>query len=402
MIKRTSLLNAFVVTVVSGLATLTHAQDTPGISVAVETIETGPVTQWIFLEGIAEAARKEYLYFERPGRIIEIANGDDGEALRAGARASGDIPFLARIDDRETLNQLEEARAAVAAARERVRAAEAVLEQARLALARQERLSERGTSTRAALEEAQAAFTSAEAQLSEARAAVLASEAQVRSAELAQSYTLLRAPFDGVVSLMNVRVGDFVGQSPGETSPREREASAAVVLIDDTSFEVTLFVPPYQAIGVQEGQRVLVGLSGAAISNYAKTGSDPLVVEADVWSVSPSVSLQNRAVEVKVRTNTETPFLSDGDFVSAWIAVNERENALRVPYTALIDQDRKLFTFVLSEDGTSVEMREIPRGLEGLTFMEATEGLVAGDRVVTRGQHLLANGSPVRLVSEGN
>jgi multidrug efflux pump subunit AcrA (membrane-fusion protein) len=201
---------------------------------------------------------------------------------------------------------------------------------------------------------------------------------------------------------MNIRVGDFVSESTSETASAARETSSAIVLIDDSSHEVTLFVPPYQAVNIKEAQRVLVGLNGSEISKYVKSGTNPLVTEATVWSVSPSVSLQNRAVEVKVRTTGPSTFLSDGDFVSAWIATSTKDDAVRVPYTALIDQDRKLFTFVVSEDGQSVEKRQIDAGIEGLSYLEALSGVGVSEKIVTRGQHLLATGSPIRIIEEGN
>ena len=56
-----------------------------------------------------------------------------------------------------------------------------------------------------------------------------------------------------------------------------------------------------------------------------------------------------------------------------------------------------LFAFVVNHDN-QVEERQLSLGLQGLRRIQVLDGLEAGDQVVTRGQHLLVNGSRVEVV----
>ncbi|MGP9806189.1 hypothetical protein [Paracoccus sp. NSM] len=75
----------------------------PPLTVAAVSAEHGAVTQWLFAEGVAQAARKEFLQFRQAGRVIEIPQDDDGRELRAGSRVTAGT-VLARLPRHGTLS----------------------------------------------------------------------------------------------------------------------------------------------------------------------------------------------------------------------------------------------------------------------------------------------------------
>ena len=149
----------------------------------------------------------------RAGDVLVRLDPADFEARVAQARADLDV----------ARNRMSAARAAVATAEAEGRAVEAELDRARREAARIAALFERGAASRQALDaasalrDAAAARRIALASKADAERAALGSDAPVRqaqamlaAAELALSYTTLRAPVDGVVGRKNVEPGGFV------------------------------------------------------------------------------------------------------------------------------------------------------------------------------------------------
>lgn len=375
------------------------------VSVRLTEVQEGAVTQWLFAEGVAQAVRKDFLQFERPGRVAYIATDAQGRPLREGSRVNGPAQgerfgqLIAQLDDRESAAQVAQTDAQVAAAGRRVESARAALEQARQEFERQSRLAERGLTPQAERERAEAAFLSAEAQLREAEAEVRALSAQADEAKIGLERTSLFAPYDGVISLMNIREGDYATGVAPNTEGSALEAGAAVVVIDDSLFEITLHLPPHEALLVREGQTAYVGLTGEAVASTIRNeqGGSP-ALRGEVWSVSPSISLQRRAVVVKVRVEGAEGILRDGAFVSVWIAAAQASDTNLIPYSALIPRAAETFVFVYDPETGLVGRREIEPGLLGLDHVQVLSGLAAGELVVAEGHHRLTDGARARPV----
>lgn len=369
------------------------------LSVSIVEAERGAVTQWLFAEGVVQAARKEFLRFQQSGRVIEVARAADGAELRAGIRVQ-EGTVLARLDPRDAQNALDRAKAEVVAATERARAARIALDQARADFDRQRQLVDRGTVSRARFEATQSTMRTAEANLAEARATLAVARSQVSAAEIMLDRTELRAPFDGVISLINVQVGDNVADTPVETDDIAQERGAALVLIDDSRFDITLHLPPFEADQLIEGQSALVSNLGTAIAEYLRgRDSGTTVLHGELWSVSPSISLQRRAVTVVVRVDAGEGVLRDGSFVSVWIATASADAVVRVPYDAVIQREDVFYGFIVDVENVA-HRRDLQLGLGGLDFLHIIDGLSEGERIVVEGQHRLSDGAPVRIVGD--
>ncbi len=349
-------------------------------SVAVKThkVETRDITEWLFAEGIAQAVRKEFLTFEQPGTVAQIGTDQNGEELREGSKITGPQAGeihgqpIARLENRES-NAVYDA-------------AQAAFDQAKDMYERSLKMHNEDVASRQEVEQATAAFKTAKAELDAAKARL--------------DKTALFAPFDGVITLMNIKDGSFVTGGIMDGSQSGQESSAAVVVIDDSLFEVVVHLPAHQAGIVQRGQDALIAMNGAEMSDHLK-GGDAIVIKAKVWSVSPSVNLQKRSVLVRLRTDgpISNDFrLKDGMFVTAWIAAKNVSGALSIPYTALIQRGDESFTFVLNPESQNVYKLPIKTGLYGNEYIEVTDGLKTGYQVIVEGEHLLTEGAKVRII----
>lgn len=397
----------------------TLADDVKRYNVEVVAADKGKVTEWVFAEGVAQGVRREYLSFERAGKVMFIANDEDGKPLRAGSRVRGPGTgekfgqLLARVDERQDLSTVEQAEAGVVIATRKVAQAKAGVTQAQnnLSLAQQEfaRIEsvwnkrtiskDRYDQSRTRLLNAKQGLRSSQAELEAAEGDQQRLIAQLNQAKLGLEKNSLFAPFDGVIRKMNIRKGDYYLGPEGGTNEESLEGSAAMVVVDTSQYEVTLDVPYFNAANIREGQSVYLAWSARDLSLAAKQAfTRGQFVKGRVHSVSPSISLRDRAVEVKVHTQTAPGLLRDGLLTTCWIATREANDSLVLPFNALIYRGDKVYVYVVDQAKGLVTRRELTLGIEGLGMAEVLSGLNEGELVVSKGQHLLSEGAPVAVV----
>ncbi|MGI9275093.1 MAG: efflux RND transporter periplasmic adaptor subunit [Endozoicomonas sp.] len=390
------------------------------VRVDVITVQPEPLSVWVFAEGTAEALRKAFLNFEQPGKVVYLGEADDNGQVREGMRVSGpseNMPkgqLLARIDDRESSAAVRALEASLQSARERRKEAEAGkaraendLKQAGQDFQRIAKIYDKGVVSRdeyerynTNLKNARVSVDAADSVLKAATSRVRSAAAELNGSAVNLEKTSLFAPFGGVITAMNILEGNYYYPPAAAGSSREREASSAIVMIDDSSYEIRLEVSEADVSGIREGQAVYMAsddrmLYAAEKQGFKGTG----FVKGRVWSVSPSQSLQRRSFLVKIRTEGDASSLRDGMFIRAWIATLEKQEALTLPWQVLSFRDNKPFVYVVRNDNT-VEKRELAIGVQGLDKLEIVMGINAGERVVVRGQHLLAPGSKVQVLGE--
>jgi len=395
-------------------------QDKATKKVAVSAVEAEKqdIYEWVFAEGLAQGLRREFLNFERGGKVTFIAKDDKGIALRAGTEVRGARngerygQLLARVDERSDTEQVHQNEAALVSARLGIEQAQSQMQQAEnnLALsetsfARTESIwnkklipKEQFESARTELLNAKASLRLAEANLKTAKSQEKSAIAALNQAKVGLEKTSIFAPFDGVLRKVNIREGDYVAGPGAGSNDTEREVSSAMVVVDTSQYEVTLNVPYFLGEKLQENQPVYIGWSPVALAESAATGFEQgNVAKAYVFSVSPSISLDKRAIEVKVHTTQGADFLKDGLFVTAWILVDKKQNALTVPFNAIVTRDNQPYVYRINEQGNA-ELVKIRVGIESLEQVEVVSGLQAGQAVVTTGKHKLVDGTTVRVV----
>ncbi|MGI9275089.1 MAG: efflux RND transporter periplasmic adaptor subunit [Endozoicomonas sp.] len=390
------------------------------VRVEVTTVQPESLSTWAFAEGTAEALRKAFLNFEQAGKVVYLGRMDDGSTVREGARVFGpndevrNGQQLARIDNRENASQVEALEAQLQSARSRRNEAEAGLalsqndlEQARHDFQRIEEIYKKGVVSRdeferfrTTLRNAEVAVEAAGSSLDAVISEVKSVAAQLNQATVSLEKTSLFAPFDGVISTMNIRQDNYYYPPAGVNSNREREASSAIVVVDDSQYEIQLEVTEQDAMNVREGQTVYLASDDLALYRAENSDfSEGDFVTGTVWSVSPSLSLQKRSRLVKVRTSGDSAQLRDGMFVRAWIATKVKTDVLTIPWQVLSFREGQPFVYVVNDD-QRVELRWLVLGLQGLEEVEVLGGLSEGERVVTRGQHLLKTGSRVKVLGD--
>jgi membrane fusion protein (multidrug efflux system) len=150
-------------------------------------------------------------------------------------------------------------------------------------------------------------------------------------------------------------------------------------------------VPERYADRVATGQRVQFTV--AAIPGKTFTG----VVDF----VDPVVQLPGRTVLVKAQVPNPRRELQAGMFIEAKLATATRPNAVVVPEDAVLTSLNQRIVWVVNPD-KKVDRREVKIGVRRAGFVEITDGVTAGEKVVVGGAERLQPGMGVNPVERAS
>ncbi len=288
-------------------------------------------------EGLVEAARQSVVAARAEGRIVELTV-DAGDAVKKGQ-------VIARIDERAAAQSVAESRAQVARA-------EADVANAKVNLERTQRLVAEKFVSAATLDKARTDYDAARAQLAAAQAA---SDRAVTS----RDYTVITAPFAGLVAQRHVQAGDMA--LPGKP---------LVTIYDPAELRVVAQVP--QAIAAQ--------LRAKPVEAYAEIPTAHLMTRATRVTVLPSSDPHTLTTDVRLDLPASAGDIVPGTFARAHFPVG-RAQRLVIPASAVVQRSELAGAYVLNDAGV-VQLRQLRLGERTTDGIEVLAGLVPGDRVV--------------------
>ncbi|MBU2550310.1 MAG: efflux RND transporter periplasmic adaptor subunit [Proteobacteria bacterium] len=393
----------------------------PPLTVKAVRARLGPIQAWVSGQGTARAVRREFLTFEQSGKVVFVKKGENGRELKEGDRVQGPRgedaqgELLAKVDERDFLNQARIAEAELAQTRQQGGISRAQLDKAladlKMAEADVERyrkLYERAAVSKRELDfhlnrlkSAETAVEASRAQTGAAGSGVASARARVGQSQVALERTRIYAPFDGILTYVNIREGDYF--SPNLVNLNSEESllrTIPMVIIDPSRYEITLELPYFDAMLLTPGQPAFILAGGLSASgpDEASPGA-AWTARGTVFSVNPAVSPGGRSVQVKIRTTQGAENLLDGMFVNCWIVAEEKKAAVVAPLNAFVYRQNRSYVFVVDEPSGQVAQRRVSEGIMGLTSQEISDGVTAGELLVTDGRHRLVDGSPVEVLA---
>lgn len=276
---------------------------------------------------------------EISGRIVEI-NFTEGGKVKLGQT-------LVRLDDSVARARLQQARA-------------------NLTLA--------GSQHRRSVELSKQGFVSSQAR-DEAASNLAVQQAAVALAEAELEKTVIQAPFDGLVGLRTVSVGDYVG--PGTDL-------VPIEAIDPLN--VDFRVPEQFLRSVAVGSRLLVTFD--ALSGVEREGS--------VGAISPQVDVGGRSLLLRAHIPNPDDLLRPGLFARVRLELAETQG-LVVPESALAPSGDAQYVYRLEDGVVRRIMVEIGQRLGA--NVEIVQGLNEGDQVVVSGLQKVRDGTEVEVLS---
>jgi len=117
-----------------------------------------------------------------------------------------------------------------------------------------------------------------------------------------------------------------------------------------------------------------------------------------ISAIPPALDLQSRTAEIQITIPNPDYLLNPGMFGQAKIVIRSNAGALLAPIQAVVSRGDQDFVFVVR--GGKAYRRLVQKGLTRDTFVEIIKGLAFGEQVVTAGQELLQDGSPIHQVEK--
>lgn len=276
--------------------------------------------------------------------VIKSINFESGQTVK-----QGDV--LVTLDSKVELANLKSAEA-------RLPATEAKFK-------RYQGLFRTGSISKEALDEAEANFRSLQADVESLKAAI--------------ERRTIDAPFDGIVGLRNVFLGQYL--QPGNE----------IVRLEDTSVMRLRFTVPQTDIAkIRLGQQIDISVDAYPATPF--TGK--------ISAIEPAVNFQSGLIQVQADIPNNDGQLRSGMFARANIILPTFEDQFVVDQTAINFTLYGENVYVLrEEDGVTRAFQQVVKvGERKGHIAHVLEGLKAGDKVVTSGQVRLSNGSKVRVV----
>lgn len=354
-------LSAVLVALIAGLGWwLTRPKPIP---VVLREVAAGKVESTIAntRAGTVDACQRTKLSTILGGRI-EYLGVKEGDRV-----TKGQLLLKLWNDDQQAQSTL--ARTQIELANRRVAEACIVAANAERNAERQARLRAQGFVSTNAEEGARTEAEAKRAACNTAKADVAAAEAKWQATRVEQGRTALYAPFAGIVAKIVGELGEYSTPSPpGVPTP------PAIDLIDDTCLYVTAPMDEVDAPKIKAGQSVRITLDALPKQ----------VLPGRVRRVAPYVSAvekQARTVDIEVDFDTpEAGKLLVGYSADVEILLEGRAQVLRIPTAALQEGGKVL---VYNPDSGRLEERKVSTGLANWEYTEITEGLKAGERIVT-------------------
>ena len=363
--------------------------------VTVTTVARDSLRVTVEEEGRTRVADRYVVSAPTTGYLRRVA-GEAGDRVVRGAVVARLAALPPSILDasrfRAAQAQVEAARAGLERARHQADAAQATAQHADTSLRRIRRLAAEGTASPQALDAAQAEARTATAQSRAAQQAVAQARQELRAARhrlgatLASPDTLatrvrVTAPATGQVLQVHAKSAGVV------------QAGAPLLTVGPTdSLEVVVDVLSSDAVRISEGTPVeLIRWGGGR------------ALEGTVRRVSPrgqtdvsALGVEEQRVEVVV--DLEAPAsvrerLGDGYRMVARFVLWAGDEVLQVPQSALVRHDGGWAVFVV--EGGTAQRQAVTVGRRSGLQAQVTDGLSAGDRVITHPGNELTDGASV-------
>ncbi len=317
--------------------------DRSAIPVNVAPAIRRQIADYLETNGSLEAENEVDIVARTTGPIVEL-NVEEGDFVRAGQ-------VLARIDAAEIQAQLGIAR---------VNLAEAQLSWNRAQDSyREEVISQEAYDL--------------------ARSTYDGAAAQIVGTKILLDYTVIRAPFDGLIIERVVKNAEHVGANARLFRLSDFDPLLCPIQLPEKDLpRLSLGQPSYLTVEAYPGERF----------------------PARVLRISPIVDAATGTVKVTLAVEGRN-LLRPGMFASVYVQTDLHEDAVVIPKQALVLESVADTVYVVNEaaeDGPMAERRELRLGFEESDALEVLAGVEAGEQIVVIGQDGLSDQTPVLVL----
>lgn len=288
-------------------------------------------------DGVVEATNQATMSAQTAGRVLELPY-DVNDYVEAGA-------VIVRFTNVEQQSGQRRAEA-------QIRSAQAAFDEAQANYARIAEIYQRKLIAKAQLDQATA-------QRDSARAALEAAQASLREVSQQLDYTVVRAPYSGIVTKRFVQIGESV---------RAGQPLIAGISLNELRVNVQVPQSAVDAIRHYHAADVLLDGEGGRRVTVAKV------------TVFPYADADTHTFSVRLDLPAQETGLYPGMTVKTAFAIGDAERLL-IPSTALIQRSEVSGVYVVADN--QVRLRQVRLGHRFGDRIEVLSGLSAGDKIAT-------------------
>lgn len=319
--KKKIIIIALVVIVVGVIIVLNLTMNTTNATkVQISKVEHNKLTEMVSASGRIQPQTKVDITSEVTGEIIAL-KVKEGDFVNDGQ-------ILVVLDTVQLQSDMDQARYSVSEIEARLDGAKAYMEQAKIDFDREEKLLAKNQTSEKVYDQAKYAFLNAEASYK----AMLAQDQQARSRLEKQADNLSKAkivaPMAGIITYLDCEVGEIAPAQNAFTQGR-----TLMTISNLEVFEVEVEVDETEINKVEMNQRVEIEVDAFVDTVFAGE-----VIEIGNTAILSGVGTQDQSTNFKVKVIFNDPNVKIRPGMSATVDIitNNKENALTVPYSAIV------------------------------------------------------------------
>ncbi|GMO38352.1 MAG: efflux RND transporter periplasmic adaptor subunit [Termitinemataceae bacterium] len=194
---------------------------------------------------------------------------------------------------------------------------------------------------------------------------------------------VVRSPITGTVTTLPAQIGMQV-------SPQLSLAQVS----GGGALEIQLYVSERFISRIKMGLPCLINLDAYPEESF----------KGRVSEISPIVDPLSRTMKIKVNVDNQGSKLKAGMFATVKIIVEDKDNAVTIPFTSVLQNGESYFVYIAVTDPTdpafSIAKRiVVTTGIHTDEIIEVTDGLEEGDELIVKGQTTLSDGSRLNIIS---
>ena len=289
--------------------------------------------------------------------------------------------LLAVLDDEEYSQQVRQAEADLQVAKANLEESRSSLDVAKRELERVEELHKKGISADSELDASRGTRATQEARYKVAQAQVANREAALEAAKVRLSYTKISVSWEEgtnprVVGERFVHEGTMLTPNAPILSLLEINPLLAIIHITDKDY-----------FRVKPGQSALISsdafLDKTAIGKIAR--------------IAPMLKETSREARIEIEFANPEGLFKPGMFINVQIEFATHEEATVVPVSCVVKRGDQQGIFLADTENKVAQFIPVKLGISTNELAEIIEPSTIAGQVVTMGQHLLADGSPIVL-----
>ncbi|MBX7153968.1 MAG: efflux RND transporter periplasmic adaptor subunit [Bacteriodetes bacterium] len=330
--------------------------------------------------GYVVAQRKAAVSSKVTGKLVAL-NVIEGDVVKQGQ-------VIGKIESADVEATLQQLRAALEVAKADVENAKVEVDDAKLDMERKQQLRTQNAIAQVDVDNAKARYNKATTFLAARNASVKMAEANARNAEVQVENTVIRAPFDGTVLTKNANVGEVITALGAAAGSR----GAAVTLADMNSLEVEADVSESNIERITQNQPCEITLNAYSDKRYRGFLSK-IILTADRAKATVMVKIRfnERDERVLPEMGAKVLFLKpDSDQQT----LNEAPKLL-LPVSSVITKGGRKVVYKITDE--TVKEVSVQTGTVTDSYIEITQGVTAGERVVLKPTETLKDGAKITM-----